>query len=409
MADEVIVIPTPVNPVVVKGAIAFSAEHARIWAEGTDSEVEKLGGEHSAKGWADASQQASHEYTDEQIALAKQELTDSMNIAVDGAVNTAKSYTDNEVNAETLARQQAVSVEAETRALADNNLQSQIDALSAASDVKDIVGTYAELQAYDTSTLGDNDIIKVLDDSTHGDAPSYYRWDATDQQFEYIGSESASYTKAEADTKFLSKTEAASTYVDNATLATELATKASSADGVTITDTGSAISTVAVKEQRANLAIKEWVGTSAQYEAIATKDANTIYTVTDEDDVQSIVVDSALSSTSTNPVQNKAVYAALATKQDALPSGTTGYYLQKTASGVQWAEVQAGGGAPTLTWYTGNTGTTVTIADTSGASLVKIYKNGILLEPTADYSISGTTLTMVTALVSTDKVTTEVF
>ena len=65
--------------------------------------------------------------------------------------------------------------------------------------------------------------------------------------------------------------------------------------------------------------------------------------------------------------------------------------------------------APTLTWYTGNTGTTVTIANTSSAALVKVYKNGMLLQPTEDYSISGTTLTLVTALVSTDKITTEVF
>ena len=121
--------------------------------------------------------------------------------------------------------------------------------------------------------------------------------------------------------------------------------------------------------------------------------------------------------------------------QQSLPSGTTGYYLQKTADGVQWnsvdalpsqtglsgkflttngttaswATVQAGGGAPTLTWYTDNTGTTVTIVDTTGADLVKIYKNGLLLQPTEDYSISGTTLTMVTALVSTDKITVEAF
>lgn len=95
--------------------------------------------------------------------------------------------------------------------------------------------------------------------------------------------------------------------------------------------------------------------------------------------------------------------------QPSLPSGTTGQYLQKTESGVQWAEVQVGGGAPTLTWYTGNTGATVTISDTTGATLVKIYKNGILLEPTADYSISGTTLTLVTELVSTDKITVEAF
>lgn len=66
-------------------------------------------------------------------------------------------------------------------------------------------------------------------------------------------------------------------------------------------------------------------------------------------------------------------------------------------------------GAPTITYYKNNTGTTVTIADTSAAALVKVYKNGLLLEPTEDYSISGTTLTMVTALVATDKVALEVF
>lgn len=70
---------------------------------------------------------------------------------------------------------------------------------------------------------------------------------------------------------------------------------------------------------------------------------------------------------------------------------------------------QSGGGAPTITWYKNNTGTTVTIADTSEAALVKVYKNGLLLEPTEDYSISGTTLTLTSALIATDKITTEVF
>lgn len=69
-----------------------------------------------------------------------------------------------------------------------------------------------------------------------------------------------------------------------------------------------------------------------------------------------------------------------------------------------------GGSAPTLTWYNVSTaGTTLTIADTSSARLVKIYKNGLLLQPTDDYTISGTTLTTVTALVVGDKITTEVF
>ena len=70
---------------------------------------------------------------------------------------------------------------------------------------------------------------------------------------------------------------------------------------------------------------------------------------------------------------------------------------------------QSSGGTPTLTWYVGNTGTTLTITDTSTSSLVKVYKNGILLQPTDDYSISGTTLTLVTALVASDKITTEIF
>ena len=81
---------------------------------------------------------------------------------------------------------------------ADNNLQSQIDAIVASSDVVDIVGTYQELQAYDTSKLGKNDIIKVLDDSTHSNATSYYRWNST--TWVYIGSEGPYYTKSETDT-----------------------------------------------------------------------------------------------------------------------------------------------------------------------------------------------------------------
>jgi len=68
-----------------------------------------------------------------------------------------------------------------------------------------------------------------------------------------------------------------------------------------------------------------------------------------------------------------------------------------------------GGSIPTLTTYTGNTGTSITITDTSSSPLVKVYKNGVLLEPTEDYSISGTTLTLTVALEATDKITTEVF
>lgn len=93
----------------------------------------------------------------------------------------------------------AVSDEATIRQNADNNLQSQIDGITASSDVKDIVGTYADLQDYDTSTLSDNDIIKVLQDETHQDETTYYRWNSTTQEFTLIGEEGPYYTKAQTD------------------------------------------------------------------------------------------------------------------------------------------------------------------------------------------------------------------
>lgn len=102
-----------------------------------------------------------------------------------------KSETDTQIGYETTARE-----------IADSGLQEQIDAIVASSDVVDIVGTYAALQAYDTSKLHDNDIIKVLDDETRDDATTYYRWDADTSTWSYIGAEGPFYTKAESDAIF---------------------------------------------------------------------------------------------------------------------------------------------------------------------------------------------------------------
>ena len=99
-----------------------------------------------------------------------------------------------------------IATEAETRDAADLNLQEQIDAISSASDVVDVVGTYTELQNYDTSKLSDNDIIKVLTDETHDGAASYYRWNDTTEVFTYIGSQGPFYTKSETDATFVPQT-----------------------------------------------------------------------------------------------------------------------------------------------------------------------------------------------------------
>ena len=99
----------------------------------------------------------------------------------------------------------AVSNEANTRAAADNNLQGQIDAISASSDVTDIVGTYAELQSYDTSKLKDNDIVKVLQDESHSNETTYYRWSTSTETFTLIGEEGPYYTKSQTDSLLAGK------------------------------------------------------------------------------------------------------------------------------------------------------------------------------------------------------------
>lgn len=103
---------------------------------------------------------------------------------------------------------QAISTETANRQNADNNLQSQIDAITASSDVTDIVGTYAQLQAYDTSTLAPNSIIKVLQDEHQNNETTYYRWVITGGvgAWVLIGEEGPYYTKSEADGRFVPQT-----------------------------------------------------------------------------------------------------------------------------------------------------------------------------------------------------------
>lgn len=86
------------------------------------------------------------------------------------------------------------------RADADNALQQEIEDLKNAPDVVDIVPTYAALQVYDTSRLGDNDIVRVLADETHGGASSYYRWSTSTSTWTFIGTAGEYYTKSETDT-----------------------------------------------------------------------------------------------------------------------------------------------------------------------------------------------------------------
>lgn len=92
----------------------------------------------------------------------------------------------------------AVGNETTARENSDVRLQNQIDAITSASDVVDVVGTYTDLQNYDITKLTDKDLIKVMQDSTHNNALSYFRW--LNNTWSYVGSEGPFYTKSENDT-----------------------------------------------------------------------------------------------------------------------------------------------------------------------------------------------------------------
>ena len=89
--------------------------------------------------------------------------------------------------------------EIEARTLADQAIEEEIEHLRNNPDVVDIVATYADLVAYDTSELGDKDVIRVLTDETHDDESTYYRWDKPNQEWEFIGAVEGYYTKDQTD------------------------------------------------------------------------------------------------------------------------------------------------------------------------------------------------------------------
>lgn len=95
--------------------------------------------------------------------------------------------------------------EIQNRTDADGAIWAEIEEIEMSSDVVDIVGTYAELQQYDTSKLHDNDIIKVLADETHQDETAYYRFSTSTSTFSYVGSEGPYYTESEIDTMMAGK------------------------------------------------------------------------------------------------------------------------------------------------------------------------------------------------------------
>lgn len=122
----------------------------------------------------------------------------------------------------------AIDDEALARAEADAAIEQEIQDIKDNPDVVDIVATYADLQAYDTSELGDKDVIRVLADETHQGESSYYRWSTDTSTWTFIGATGPYYTKDETnallDEKQDTLTAGENIAIDNDTISADVGT-----------------------------------------------------------------------------------------------------------------------------------------------------------------------------------------
>lgn len=87
-----------------------------------------------------------------------------------------------------------------------DNLTSELDDLTQrvedivnSPDVRYIVDTYADLEAIDKNTIGDQDYARVLQDETHEQASTYYQFTKAQNNWVYVGMTGPYYTKEEID------------------------------------------------------------------------------------------------------------------------------------------------------------------------------------------------------------------
>jgi len=287
-----------------------------------------------------------------------------------------------DVTLEELGIAQLVSDESNERKVADSILQEQIDAIAISSGVVDVVGTYEELEEYDTSKLKGGEIVKVLADETIGGSTAYYRWE--NGTWNYIGEEGPYYTKNETDALLDQKLDvdafddALDNYYDKAETDALLADKADAADLTTKQDKLVAGSNITI-DQATNVisatvpsldnyytkqetysqsevdglvsgvegdiptATSQLTNDSGFLTNIPTASASTLGAVkvgsglsitqdgTLSADTQNIDVDTALSATSTNPVENRVITSALNGKANTsdiptVPSNVSAFY-----------------------------------------------------------------------------------
>ena len=141
---------------------------------------------------------------------------------------------------------------------------------------------------------------------------------------------------------------------------------------------------------------------------VGTPSAGTVDTLQLADDgVDNDKLDSTTGSeaVNTNVIRDNAITSAkIANDQVTEPklattsAGTTGLFLQKTgATTMDWAAVPAPSISNASTFTGDNTTTAFTITTGHTVHSILVVLNGLVLRPTTDYTVSGTTLTFTTA------------
>lgn len=118
-------------------------------------------------------------------------------IAGDTALSESLTAEETARTAADTTLQSNIDAEASARTTADTNLQSQIDTIEATQNVIDLVGTYDELQNYDTTNVKVHDKIQVINDSTHENQSTIYSWE--NDAWSYIGMFGPYYTVSQID------------------------------------------------------------------------------------------------------------------------------------------------------------------------------------------------------------------
>lgn len=123
---------------------------------------------------------------------------------IDSAIENLQANINNVMNKEiedvdNLQTNINAEVNARTEAVAD--LDQRIEDIVNSPDVRYIVETYADLEAIDKSTIGDQDYARVLQDETHEDASTYYQFNKTASEWTYVGQTGPYYTKEQVDEK----------------------------------------------------------------------------------------------------------------------------------------------------------------------------------------------------------------